>query len=73
MAETRAWEDARSERYADRIVDCALLGELRTLLGSIIAAHLPENDFSALFAQVIARRAAITKKSSDEVWDQLTG
>jgi hypothetical protein len=73
MADTPAWKDARSERYAVRIADCALLGDLRILLGSIIAADLPESDFTTIFAQVIARRAAITKKSADEIWDRLSG
>ena len=73
MADTPAWEDARSERYAGRIADCAVLGELRTLLGAIIAAGLPEKDFTLIFAQVIARRAEITKKSGAEIWDRLSG
>lgn len=73
MDDTQPWQDARSERYALRIADCVLLGELRILLGSIIGAKLPEKDFTAIFAQVMARRAAITKKSGDEIWDRLTG
>ena len=67
------WKDERSERFAARVADCTSVRELRTLLGTIIAAGLPESDFTIVFGEVIARRLELLKKSGDEVWDRLSG
>ncbi len=66
------WQDLRSERYARSIAHCDTISQLRNLLRMIIVDHVSEPDSTRLYDVVIARRGALLKKWSDEVWDPRT-
>ena len=49
----------RQEEFAVRIAECETLGQLRSVLKEITEARLEEQEFSALYAQLINRRMEI--------------
>jgi hypothetical protein len=51
----------RRERYASSIEECRTLDDLRDLLRVIASAGLSEQEFSALYSALAARKRALLR------------